>query len=175
MPPTPHPSGNDRYTHCPKCGAALGLEVRGERERLVCPACRFVFFQNPNVGVAAIVVEDGAVLLTRRGGSFRPGLWDLPGGFCDPDETPEDCAVRELAEETGCAIHVDRFLGHLIDTYGADGDFTLNAVFVAHITAGEPVPADDVAELRWFALDDLPGRELLAFRSTSEALGLLGT
>ena len=84
-------------------------------------------------------------------------------------------AVRELAEETGCAIHVDRFLGHLIDTYGADGDFTLNAVFVAHITAGEPVPADDVAELRWFALDDLPGRELLAFRSTSEALGLLGT
>ncbi|MBJ7334934.1 MAG: hypothetical protein JHD05_10030, partial [Thermoleophilia bacterium] len=66
-------------------------------------------------------------------------------------------------------------LGHLIDTYGDDGDFTLNAVFVAHITAGQPVPADDVVELQWFGLDGLPERELLAFRSTSEALGLLGS
>ncbi len=141
-----------------------------------CVACGVPTYHDAKPCAAVIVLDPmGNVLLGSRAREPRQGLWDLPGGFCNPDETPEACAVRELAEETGCVIRVDRFLGHLIDRYGDDGDFTLNAVFVAHITAGEPVPADDVAELRWFAIDDLPGRELLAFRSTGEALSLLGT
>ncbi len=139
-----------------------------------CLACGVPTYHDAKPCAAVIVLDSaGNVLLGKRAREPMLGLWDLPGGFCNPDETPEACAVRELAEETGCAIRVDRFLGHLIDTYGDDGDFTLNAVFVAHITEGNPVPADDVAELRWFALGDLPGPELLAFRSTSGALALL--
>ena len=160
-------------SYCGFCGGPLS-PLRGNQQD--CVACGVPTYHDAKPCAAVVVLDSaGNVLLGKRAREPMLGLWDLPGGFCNPDETPEDCAVRELAEETGCAIHVDRFLGHLIDTYGDDGDFTLNAVFVAHITAGEPVPADDVAELRWFALDDLPGRELLAFRSTSEALGLLGT
>jgi 8-oxo-dGTP diphosphatase len=160
-------------SYCGFCGGPLS-PLHGNQQD--CVACGVPTYHDAKPCAAVIVLDSaGNVLLGKRAREPMLGLWDLPGGFCNPDETPEACAVRELAEETGCAIHVDRFLGHLIDTYGDDGDFTLNAVFVAHLTAGEPVPADDVSELRWFALDDLPRRELLAFRSTSEALGLLGS
>ena len=81
--------------------------------------------------------------------------------------------MRELREETGCAVALTGFVAHLIDVYGDDGDHTLNAVFTARILTGDPVPADDVAELRWFALDDLPDDAELAFRNTAEALRLL--
>ena len=86
-----------------------------------------------------------------------PGLWDLPGGFCEPGETPEEGAVRELREETGADIELTGFLAHLVDTYGDGGDATLNCVFRARLV-GDPVltAADDVAELRWFGPDELP-------------------
>ena len=159
-------------SYCGFCGGPLSPLLGNQQD---CVGCGVPTYHDAKPCAAVIVLDSaGNVLLGKRARETMLGLWDLPGGFCNPDETPEACAIRELAEETGCAIHVDRFLGHLIDTYGDDGDFTLNAVFVAHLTSGEPVPADDVAELRWFALDDLPRRELLAFRSTSQALVLLG-
>ncbi len=160
-------------SYCGFCGGPLA-SLHGSRQD--CVACGAPTYHDAKPFAAVIVLDlMGNVLLGKRAREPMLGQWDLPGGFCNPDETPEDCAVRELAEETGCMIHVDRFLGHLIDTYGDDGDFTLNAVFIALISAGEPEPADDVAELCWFAFDDLPGRELLAFRGMGEALGLLCT
>jgi ADP-ribose pyrophosphatase YjhB (NUDIX family) len=120
-----------------------------------------------------VIDEAGRLLLGRRAIEPRRGLWDIPGGFCGPDETPEACAVRELHEETGCTIELTGFVAHLIDTYGDDGDHTLNAVFTARIVAGTPVAADDVAELAWFALDALPPQDELAFRNTAEAISLI--
>lgn len=120
-----------------------------------------------------VLDDDGRVLLGRRAVAPARGRWDIPGGFCDPDETPEECARRELREETGCEIALTGFLGHVVDVYGDDGDHTLNAIFSARLTAGAPSPADDVAELRWFAIDDLPEPDELAFANTAEALALL--
>ena len=173
MTPTPHPSGNDRYTHCPKCGAALGLEVRGERERLVCPACRFVFFQNPNVGVAAIVVEDGAVLLTRRGGSFRPGLWDLPGGFVEYDEDLRDALVRETHEETGLAIEVDRVFEVCSNFLDDAQRHTVGVWFLARRVGGTLAAGDYAVEARFFPLDALPPDDEIAFETDRVVLAML--
>lgn len=159
--------------HCSDCGSSLG-PLDGNVQR--CTACGLPYYHDAKP-CAAVLVLDGAgnLLLGRRAIEPRIGLWDIPGGFCGPDETPEDCAVRELLEETGCTIEVTGFVAHLIDTYGDDGDHTLNAVFTARIVEGTPVAADDVAELRWFALDDLPPVAQLAFRNTSEAIELLRT
>ena len=158
-------------SYCGFCGGPLG-QLLGNRQD--CAACGVPTYYDAKPCAAVIVLNDmGCVLLGRRAREPMCGLWDLPGGFCNPNETPEVCAVRELEEETGCLVVVDRFLGHLIDTYGDDGDTTLNAVFVAHIIEGDPVPADDVDELGWFSLATLPPDDQLAFRNTREALALL--
>ena len=154
--------------YCGFCGGPLGA-LTGSKQ--VCAACGEAYYHNAKPCAAVIILDHaGRVLLGRRAIEPALGLWDLPGGFCDPDETPEACAVREVMEETGCTIRIERFLDHLIDVYGSGGDHTLNAVFTARIVTGEPTPADDVAELRWYDLTALPPVEQLAFANTRRAL-----
>lgn len=50
-----------RYTFCPKCGGRLGLNERNEIARPACTTCGFIFYQNPIVSVAAILIRDGKV------------------------------------------------------------------------------------------------------------------
>jgi len=60
------------------------------------------------------VIEDrGTILVLRRAPSmtYKPGAWDLPGGHLAADETLEGCLAREVAEETGLTIEIDRMLG----------------------------------------------------------------
>lgn len=157
--------------HCAHCGGPLG-PLEGSRQS--CTACGEPYYHGAKPCAAVLVLDaEGRVLLGRRGIEPERGCWDLPGGFCEADETPEDCAMRELLEETGCRIELASFLAHVIDTYGDDGDHTLNVLFIARIVEGTPTPADDVDELRWFALDALPPAAELAFRNTAEALRLL--
>ena len=157
--------------HCSDCGAPLG-PLDGNVQ--TCTACGHPYYHDAKPCAAVLVLDDaGRLLLGRRAIEPRLGLWDIPGGFCGPDETPEACAVRELWEETGCAIELTEFVAHLIDTYGDEGDHTLNVLFTARIVEGSPAAADDVAELRWFARDDLPPADELAFRNTAEAIALL--
>ena len=159
--------------HCADCGSPLG-PLEGNVQ--VCTACEAPYYHDAKPCAAVLVLDErGRLLLGRRAIEPRLGLWDIPGGFCGPDETPEACAVRELLEETGCRIELTGFLAHLMDTYGDDGDHTLNAVFTAQIVDGTPVAADDVAELRWFDLEGLPPVGERAFRNTSEAIALLHT
>ena len=152
---------------CPFCAAALGPRAGSRQD---CSGCGRPYFHNAAPTCAVLVVDGDRVLLARRAIDPGIGLWDLPGGFCEPDETPDEAAVRELREEAGVEIVVTGFLGHVVDTYGTDGDRTLNAVYLARITEGTPVPADDVAELAWFAAADLPGPDEIAFANTIEAL-----
>jgi ADP-ribose pyrophosphatase YjhB (NUDIX family) len=153
---------------CPWCAAAL-RPPDGARQD--CTGCGEPLYHNAKPCVA-VVVEDaaGRVLLGRRAVEPERGRWDLPGGFLDPDEEPEEAARRELREETGTEIELTGALGHVVDRYGADGDHTLNCILVGRIVAGDPVAADDVAELRWFAPDELPPFEELAFANTAQAL-----
>jgi 8-oxo-dGTP diphosphatase len=111
-----------------------------------------------------VLLDDrGRVLLGRRAREPGAGLWDVLGGFMEPDETPERALVRELREETGLDCVVGRYLGGFPDVYGDDGDPTLNLAFVCRALGGEPRAADDVAELTWFAPTELPPRDRFAF------------
>jgi ADP-ribose pyrophosphatase YjhB (NUDIX family) len=152
---------------CPFCASPLSPPV-GSRQG--CIGCGTPYYLNAAPCVAVLVERDGSVLLARRGVEPALGRWDLPGGFCEPDEEPELAALRELREETGATVAVERFLGHVVDVYGEDGDPTLNCIYVARLVSGEPEPDDDVAELRWFRPDELPPDAELAFANTAEAL-----
>ena len=72
---------------------------------------------------------------------------------------------REVREETGLDVEPLEFLGVWMDRYGGDStaEATLNFYWTARVRGGEAAPADDVDDLRWFARDELPPADELAF------------
>ena len=152
------------WRFCPRCAGEL--DRSGAPARLDCPRCGFVAHAN-SAPTAGAIVEDGAgrILLARRGVEPFRGMWDIPGGYLEEGEHPLDGVRRELLEETGLVIEPVRFLGAFMDTYGdsPDANATLNLFWTARAVDGEPVAADDVAELRWFAAAEIPGEHELAF------------
>ncbi|TMJ96563.1 MAG: NUDIX domain-containing protein [Actinobacteria bacterium] len=153
----------DGWRVCPRCGTDLE-----RREGSVhCPACGFVHYASPAPAVCALIVDDeGRVLLARRAHEPKAGLWDLVGGFLEEHEQPLDALQREAREETGLDVQPLEFVGAVTDRYGDDGHATLNLAWTARPLGGEPEPADDVAELRWFARDALPPRGEFAFENS---------
>jgi ADP-ribose pyrophosphatase YjhB (NUDIX family) len=159
------------YEYCPKCGASLKTRDEHGVDRLTCSVCGFVFYQNSKPTATALVLDGDKVLLAKRAGEPFKGMWDTPGGFLENGEHPEDGARRELLEETGLTIELQGFLGIFMDTYGENGDATLNICYTAKKISGEEAPQDDVAELRWFPIADTP--EKMAFKNGDEMLRAL--
>jgi ADP-ribose pyrophosphatase YjhB (NUDIX family) len=159
----------DGWRSCPRC--ASPLEPAGRS--VACRACGLVVYAKPAPAVCGLV-EDGAgrVLLGRRAREPRAGTWDLLGGFVEEGEQPLDTLARELREEAALDVEPGDWVGAVADTYGDDGGHTLNLCWACRVAAGEPRPADDVAELRWFAPEELPLAEELAFANTAELLRL---
>lgn len=122
--------------HCLRCGTALEVRSDGERERKTCPACGWVFYDNPLPVVAAIVEHDDgagpAVVLVRNPG-WPPKVFGLVTGFLERDETPEAGVLREVREELGLEGEV----ASLVGVY----EFTArNEVIVAyHVRAAGPI------------------------------------
>lgn len=162
----------DAWKWCPVCRGelALWLPEGDDRERLCCKSCGLVVYDNPAPCACAVVSKDGKVMLTKRGTEPSLGLWDLPGGYIEIGETPEETLHRELLEETGLEVRITRLLGFFVDTYGDGGIDTLNVSYECEVVSGSESPASDVAAIGWFSPDELPLAEELAFRNTKEAL-----
>ena len=101
----------------------------------------------------------GHVLLVRRGNEPFKGCWALPGGFMEMDETLEQCACRELKEETGIKVELKDL--SLIGVFsGVDRDPRGRTVTAAYSAPAprdaSPQAGDDAADTRWWPLDKLP-------------------
>jgi ADP-ribose pyrophosphatase YjhB (NUDIX family) len=162
----------DQWKHCPSCGA----EVEPAGGVVDCGECGFRVYASSKPTASGVCLDDeGRILLSRRGIDPFAGKWDLPGGFLDEDEHPRDCVRRELREEAGVEIEPLELLGVWMDQYGPSSGsaaYTLNFYWTARIVEGTPEPHDDVAEFRWFALDEIVDDDL-AFPHTREVLALL--
>jgi ADP-ribose pyrophosphatase YjhB (NUDIX family) len=159
----------DGWRFCPRCRGHLDQH----EGRVSCAECGFVAYAASKPTASALCVDDaGRVLLARRAVEPHKGLWDVPGGFLEEGEHPLDAIRRELREETGLEVEPLEFLGAWMDRYGGDStaEATLNLYWTARLLHGEPRPADDVAELRWFARDELPSADELAFANTAQVL-----
>ena len=105
------------------------------------------------VTVAAAVIErEGSFLLTRRlKGTHLEGLWEFPGGKCEPRETPAACLVREIREELDSGVIV----GHLLlVTRHAYPDRTIELHFYEARLTEEPAPQIG-QEMRWVLREEL--------------------
>lgn len=92
--------------YCCDCGGPLQPRwlPQDGRERLVCPACDAVRYENPRILVSTMVSCDERLLLCRRAQQPSVGNWNPPSGFLEQGETLEVAAVRETFEETGVRL-----------------------------------------------------------------------
>jgi ADP-ribose pyrophosphatase YjhB (NUDIX family) len=156
------------YTYCPVCAAALDTT---HPYRQACTQCNFIFYHSSSPCMGAIPVDGSRVLLARRGIEPFRGAWNVVGGFLNYGEEPIEGLLREVLEETGCACRVLDFITQTADTYGEPGAALLNSYYSVELLPGDLTPQDDVSELRWFDLDNLP--DDIPFASDRRALDFL--
>ena len=157
-----------KYRYCPQCGVEFTeseqkrFEV--EQRNISCEKCPFVFYNNPNPAVSAVIRNDnGEFLLTKRGIEPFKGDWDLPGGFIDYGESPEEAILRELEEELGIKVVKEIEMSDMFNVdYVNEGREdekiqVLTIVFEIVIDESEITGAkDDVEEYKFFNSKNFP-------------------
>jgi len=113
----------------------------------------------PIVGVGAVIIEQGRVLLVRRATEPLKGEWSIPGGVIELGETLRAGIAREVLEETGVTVDVGEVLevfDRIIpDTGGRTRYHYVLVDFLCRRVSGEARPASDVSELRWVSAAEL--------------------
>jgi 8-oxo-dGTP diphosphatase len=114
---------------------------------------------HPRVGVGAVVLDEGRVLLVKRGGQPSAGTWSLPGGLVELGETTVEAVKREVAEECGLEIRVDGVAG-VVDRVVRDeaGRVRYHYVLVDYLAfpeSGTVTAGSDAGDARWVAVDEV--------------------
>lgn len=101
--------------------------------------------------------EEPKVLLIQRGNEPYKGYWAFPGGFMNMEETAEECAVRELKEETGLTVKQIQQIGAYSKVDRDPRGRTISIAYLAIVDAPAAVSGmDDAAKAAWFPLTSLP-------------------
>jgi 8-oxo-dGTP diphosphatase len=151
---------------CPLCAQSLQTTLLNGRTRLVCFACEFVHWDNPLPVTATIIpyrsaavaslshpVENDKIVLVKR--KYPPFVddWCLPGGFIEAQEAPQDSAIREVEEETGLKIEIERILEAHAPGKGIN---VIIIFYLAKPAAGVLIAGDDASDVACFSQADLP-------------------
>jgi 8-oxo-dGTP diphosphatase len=110
------------------------------------------FPEMPLVGVGAVIVDRGRVLLVRRGHEPLKGQWSLPGGLLELGESLTAGVVREVKEETGLTVEIVELV-ELLDRIHRDGERVryhyVIADYLCSVSGGELMAASDADAVRW--------------------------
>lgn len=122
--------------------------------------------------MSAIIVRNGKLLLSHRAAEPFKDKWDLPGGFLEETESPEDGLKREIKEELGVGVEITKLIGVFGPTYypfGGQDLYNTDVFYEVTVTSGEPgaIKGSDVTEIDWFLPDRLPN---MAFESNIKAI-----
>ncbi|PSH05712.1 MAG: NUDIX hydrolase [Acidobacteria bacterium] len=114
----------------------------------------------PIVGVGAVIVCNGEVLIARRANPPLQGHWSIPGGAVELGEKLRDGVAREVLEETGLEVEVgpvlDVFDSIFPDDEGRTKYHYVLIDFLCHPRSGTLIAASDASEVRWARADELP-------------------
>lgn len=120
-------------------------------------------YERPAMTTDSILFAQGEndewhVLLIRRGHEPFKGCWAFPGGFLNMDETLEQCAARELQEETGLRVPTRHFVGIYDDVNRDPRGRVITVAYMSYYYGRmeDACAGDDAAEARWFPVTDIP-------------------
>jgi len=127
----------------------------------------------PLVGTGALIVQDGKLLLVRRGAQPGKGKWSIPGGLVELGENVQDAMMREVKEEVGFDVEAVK-LTDVVDTVTLDRNGRVQYHFVvvnflARVVGGELKTATDILEARWAPVGEVENYDLTqSFRAFFE-------
>jgi ADP-ribose pyrophosphatase YjhB (NUDIX family) len=141
---------------CIQCGHALELAIPAgdTRQRLCCPACGYIHYQNPKILVSCITYWQDKVLWMRRAQPPRQGLWSIPSGFMERGETLRAAAARELFEETRVKIAPEALTLYIIGTITALSE--VYVVFRGRLDSPTCGVGEEALETGLFSASDAP-------------------
>ncbi|PIO02395.1 ADP-ribose pyrophosphatase [Candidatus Micrarchaeota archaeon CG09_land_8_20_14_0_10_60_16] len=129
--------------------------------------------ERPKVGVGAIMLRNGLVLVGKRLGSHGSGTWTIPGGHLEFGESFIQCAEREVLEETGLRLANPRFSS--VSNGVMEGKQYVTVTVVADCPEGEPrETTDKLVEFKWIDPREPLPEPFFDFARTSLSLYLEG-
>ena len=138
------------------------------------------FPELPLVGVGAIIIKDGRVVLVKRAHPPIQGQWSIPGGVLEVGEFVREAAIREAREETGLTVEAGELIG-VYDRILRDDQKRVQyhyvlVDFLCRPVGGQLLAASDAAEVRWFTREELPALNLAedTFEVIGKGFGKLG-
>ena len=111
----------------------------------------------PVVGVGAVIVKEGQILLVKRGSEPGKGLWAVPGGKVERGESLRHALAREVEEETGLVTEIGEVAW--VGEHLSDDHHVVLIDFFAQVKGGDLKASDDAVEATWVSVDsaaDLP-------------------
>ena len=155
--------------YCSECGAQVTLEIPSgdNRPRYICSQCETIHYSNPKIVAGCIPVWQDKILLCKRAIEPRHGLWTLPAGFMENDESTVEAAMRETMEEAGAHVEV-RDLYTMISLVHINQVYMM---FLADMKDTDFSPGEESLETELFSEVDIPW-DRIAFPVIEETMRL---
>ncbi len=154
--------------NCRECGTAVVYRIPDDgdtKPRAVCPACHTIHYENPLNVVGTVPYLGDRVLLCKRNIEPRWGLWTLPAGFMELNETTSEGAARETVEEAGAQFE----LQGLFTLVNVSRVGQVHLFYRAQLTSDQFDPGHETLEARMFLESEIPWEDI-AFRTTKVTL-----
>ena len=114
--------------------------------------------ERPKIGVGVIVKKGNTVLVGKRKNAHGDGTWSFPGGHLEFGESVEDCAKREVEEETGLIVDVLEKVKFTNDIFKEEGKHYVTLYLTTSWNGGDPEvrEPDKCEEWRWVKWEEIP-------------------
>jgi ADP-ribose pyrophosphatase YjhB (NUDIX family) len=153
--------------YCSVCGTAVAFgNLEGEHlPRYHCPNCKTIHYENPKIIVGCLPIWEDKIMLCKRSIEPQFGLWNIPGGFMENNESVEQGAAREMYEETQGRVKI-------IGLHTVFNVLPVNQVhlhFLAELVDLNYKITSESSEIRLFTEGEIPWQDI-AFASSAFAV-----
>jgi ADP-ribose pyrophosphatase YjhB (NUDIX family) len=156
---------------CGECGVRTAPQgdTYDAQMHYTCGACGITHYENPRIIVSCIVCWNNQILICRRSQEPARGRWVVPGGFLECGETLEECAAREVAEETGVVVEAGK-----LELYSITNMTLLRQVAVAFrvtvVAQPKPRPGPECLDVAFMSESDIGTTDFAWRRSMGDSL-----